>query len=214
MRKTIEDQSGPERKTGRIEALSDGIIAIAVTLLVLDLRVPEIPAGTTVSSSALAHALLSNWPGYAALVTSFFCIFVMWTHHHAVFKLLHQVDSKLTFANGFLLLIITFVPFPTAVVARYFLTPAATAAALFYAGTFVMIAVAFSIWLNAALREPNLRPDASPEMVKRLRASYRGGPLIYLAAMAAAFISPTLTMLICTGSWILWTVVTLDTKER
>src|SRR5579863_5349666 len=86
-----------ERQTGRLEAFSDGVFAIAMTLLALELKVPH-PA----SAADLPSALASEWPSYLAFVTSFFTVLIMWVHHHAIFRLVHRVDAKLLFANGFL----------------------------------------------------------------------------------------------------------------
>ncbi len=114
-----------EKETGRLEAFSDGVFAIAMTLLVLELKVPHAAAGGELSAASLARNLLREWPGYLALVTSFFTVLIMWVHHHILFKLVGRPDAKLLFANGFLLLMVSMVPFPTAVVAEYLATPAA-----------------------------------------------------------------------------------------
>src|SRR5579863_1707260 len=117
-----------EKETGRLEAFSDGVFAIAITLLVLELKVPHAGADGKISASALGASLLHEWPSYLALVTSFFTVLIMWVHHHILFKLVRKADAKLLFANGFLLLLVSVVPFPTAVVAEYLATPAAPAA--------------------------------------------------------------------------------------
>ena len=101
--------------TARIEAFSDGVFAIAITLLVLDLKVPrELHEGQTLTS-ALAH----QWPAYVAFVTSFLTILVMWINHHRMFTLIGRADDRLLIFNGLLLLGITVVPFPTSLVAEY-----------------------------------------------------------------------------------------------
>jgi hypothetical protein len=97
-----------EKETGRLEAFSDGVFAIAITLLVLELKVPQIAAP---NSAALYAGLGQGWPSYVAFVTSFFTILIMWVHHHAVFKQVHRADATLFFSNGFLLLLVTAVPF-------------------------------------------------------------------------------------------------------
>ena len=125
-RRTSHKQNGGERETSRLEAFSDGVFAIAITLLVLEVKVPKLEGGAT--SSALARALLDQWPSYLALVTSFFTLLIMWVHHHLVFRQVHRADVRLLFVNGILLLFISVTPFPTAVVAEYLGTPAAPAA--------------------------------------------------------------------------------------
>jgi uncharacterized membrane protein len=199
----------PERQTARLEAFSDGVFAIAMTLLALELKVPHF-SGEEPSAAALAKSLANQWPSYFSFVTSFFTVLIMWVHHHTIFKLVLRSDAKLLFANGFLLMIVTVVPFPTAVVSEYLRTPAAAAACTLYAGTFVLTAIAFWVLLIAAFRESTLDPAASPATIERLRRSYRLGPPLYLLATLAAPFSPWLAMAICTGLWILWAVTTRE----
>src|SRR6267154_1601546 len=106
-----------EKETGRLEAFSDGVFAIAITLLALELKVPHLESGGRVTSAAIAAGLANQWPSYFAFVTSFFTVLIMWVHHHAIFRLVQRADVTLLFANGFLLMLVTVVPFPTAVVA-------------------------------------------------------------------------------------------------
>jgi uncharacterized membrane protein len=154
-----------EKETGRLEAFSDGVFAIAITLLVLELKVPSIPpAGAT--SAALGKALLQLWPSYFALVTSFFTILIMWMHHHAILRNVHRTDSRLHFSNGCLLLLISFVPYPTSVLAAYLQTPAAKMAAAFYAGTFVLVALCFTLFIYGAFRPHCSRVTPPPNLSK------------------------------------------------
>src|ERR1700680_3215204 len=97
-------------ETGRVEAFSDGVFAIAMTLLVLDIKVPrDLAEGGTP-----AQALPSQWPTYLAFVTSYATILIMWVNHHRLFTHIARWDDRLLFANGLLLLGIVLVPFPTA----------------------------------------------------------------------------------------------------
>src|SRR5882672_2129896 len=94
-------------ETGRIEAFSDGVFAIAITLLVLDLKVPRaLQDGRTLASS-----LGAMWPSYLAFVTSFATILIMWINHHRMFTLIGRADDRVMFYNGLLLLGVTVVPF-------------------------------------------------------------------------------------------------------
>jgi len=192
-----------EKETGRLEAFSDGVFAIAITLLALELKVPH-------GSNHLAKELLAAWPSYFAFITSFFTVLIMWVHHHLIFRLVRRVDVRLLFANGFLLMLVTVVPVPTVVVAEYLTTPEAPAACALYAGVFVGIAVAFYLLLMAAFREPTLDPKASPVTVARLRRDYRWGPPLYLTAAIAAPFSPWTAMAVCSGLWIFWAVTTRE----
>jgi uncharacterized membrane protein len=198
-----------EKETGRLEAFSDGVFAIAMTLLALELKVPHFDAGSDMTAKLIA-GLDGEWPSYFAFLTSFFTVLIMWVHHHAIFRLVRGVDATLLFANGFLLMLVTVVPFPTAVVAEYLRTPAAGAACAFYAGFFVLIGIAFMVLLWAAFRPSIVDPDASPATIARLRKSYRLGPPLYLAATVAAPFSPWLAMGICSALWIVWAAITRE----
>jgi uncharacterized membrane protein len=189
-----------ERKeTGRLEAFSDGVFAIAITLLVLELKLPDLSAAGG-SSAALAKALLQQWPSYVGLVTSFFTILIMWVYHHAILRNVRRTDAWLHFANGCLLLGVTFVPYPTSILARYLETPAAKTAAAFYAGTFVFMAVCFYLFIRAAFRKPLLSVNASREFVAKTCHEYTFGPALYLAATLVAFVNVKRS----TGLWIFW----------
>ena len=198
-----------EKETGRLEAFSDGVFAIAITLLALELKVPHFDAGGNMAAR-LISGLTNQWPSYFAFLTSFFTVLIMWVHHHAIFRLVKGADVTLLFANGFLLMLVTVVPFPTAVVAEYLKTPAAPAACTFYAGFFVLIGIAFVVLLWAAFRPSIVDPDANPATIARLRKSYRLGPPLYLAATVAAPFSPWLAMGICTALWIVWAATTRE----
>jgi len=101
--------------TTRVEAFSDGVLAIAITLLVLDLRVPLRDGLHT----SLAHALARQWPSYAAYVTSFLIIGIIWVNHHAVFGYLGAADRMLLFLNLVLLMFVAAIPFTTSLFAEY-----------------------------------------------------------------------------------------------
>jgi uncharacterized membrane protein len=180
-----------EKETGRIEAFSDGVFAIAITLLVLDIKVPrELP-----ESARLIDALLAQWPAYFAFVPSFATIGIMWINHHRLFNLIKRSDQMLLVLNGLLLLGITFVPFPTALVAEYIGHPDERVAALVYNGTFVVTAILFNVlWHYAAYKNRLLDPRSDPRAVQSITRQYAFGPLIYLVAFGLAFFSATASL--------------------
>ena len=137
-----ESQPTEENKeTGRVEAFSDGVFAIAITLLVLNIQVPhDLPVG-----KSLAGALIDQWPTYLAFVTSFATIGIMWINHHRLFTHIRRSDNTLLVLNGLLLMGITVVPFPTALLAAYIGHPDEQVAALVYGGTLVLIAIFFNV---------------------------------------------------------------------
>jgi uncharacterized membrane protein len=198
--------SAEEKDTGRIEAFSDGVFAIAITLLILEIKVPHLPGES--GASALCSALARLWPSYVAFLTSFVTIFIMWANHHAIFRLVRTSDARFLYTNGFLLLLVTFVPFPTAILAEYLERPAAPAAAAFYAGTFVLIGVAFRVLWQSAIHERRLlRANVTEDMIAGFTKSYRIGVPGYLVATAAAFVNVFVSIGICAALAAYWIAV-------
>ncbi len=178
-------------ETARIEAFSDGVFAIAITLLVLDLKVPR---GLSPGAS-LSAALLAQWPSYFAFLTSFLTIGIMWLNHHRLYTLIRRADHVLLLLNGLLLLGVTVVPFPTALVAAYLGAPQERTALVVYSGTFVVIAIFFNgLWHYAAWRLRLLGPDVDGDAVRAQGRQYAGGPVFYLLAFALAWVSPVASL--------------------
>lgn len=197
-----EEPTG-EKQTGRLEALSDGVFAVALTLLVTTLDVPSLKG--TPSAPELVHALGHQWLSYLAYATSFATILIMWAHHRAIFKVLQHTDALLMFANGLLLLLVTVVPFPTRMVAEYLSTPAGSAAAAVYAATFATADLIYNLLWWAAMRDRRLlRPDATQLELKSIRPDYLLGFLPYVLAMVLAFWNPYVSIGICFVMWIVW----------
>lgn len=188
------------RSPERLEAFSDGVFSIAITLLVLNIRIPSGP--DLLSSDALLGALGSAWPSYLGYLVSFISIGIIWANHHNLFRLVGSVDHYLLLANLFLLLCVGLVPFTTALLASTITGPGQQIGVLVYAGSFVAIAAGFNVlWKRARLV---LRPDADPAAVESINRSYRLGIPGYLAAFVAAVFSPALGLAIIIGLVILY----------
>lgn len=182
--RVLRNQEATE--TGRIEAFSDGVFAIAITLLILNMRVP--PRGSR--PDELARALLAQWPNYLAFLTSFLTIGVMWMNHHRLFTLIRRADHLLMVLNTLLLLGISVVPFPTSVLAEYLGHPGEALAAMVYSGMYVVIAILFNaLWHHAAGGMRLLGDDVDPAAVVAQTRQYAFGPVLYLVAFALAFVS-------------------------
>ncbi|HLW98975.1 MAG TPA: TMEM175 family protein [Candidatus Acidoferrales bacterium] len=200
-----ETKHAAEKETGRLEAFSDGVYSIAMTLLVLDLRVPHVDGPGT--PGELVRALAQQWPFYLAFVTSFFTILIMWVNHHAMFKLIGKVNRRLMFANGFLLMMTTVVPFTTGLVAEYLQKPGARYATAVYCASFVLISVGYNLtWHSAAHNRELIRSEVPDDAVRRITKNYRFGVPSYLVATACAFIAPALSMAIISFLWIFWSI--------
>jgi uncharacterized membrane protein len=198
-----------EKETGRLEAFSDGVFAVAITLLALDLQVPKL--GNDAPAAAVAAALARQWPSYLAFITSFFTVLIMWVNHHAMFKLVQKTNARVLFANGLLLLLTTVVPFSTSLVTQYLQFSAAKVACAVYAGTFVLISLSYALlWYGVLHDRTLLKPDASQQVMTRIDRSYLVGPPMYILATAGAFVSPYVTIIICTGLWIFWAFTARD----
>ena len=187
-----------EKETGRIEAFSDGVIAIAITLLVLDLRVPDPDFAS--QHGGLLPTLLEDWPIYLAFLAGFFTILVMWINHHRMFTAIRRSDDNLMILNGLLLLAITVIPFVTKLMAEYLPTDQASVAVAVYAGWSVILAIFFNfLWRYAASNNQLFSHKTDLSLVKFISQQYAFGPIFYLVALFASFIHPALGLLICMG---------------
>ncbi len=186
-----------ERKeTGRVEGFSDGVFGIAITLLVLDFKVPQ-PAEIA-GRATLAEALLRQWPVYLAYVISFLTVLVMWINHHRLFQHIHRVNRLFLVLNGLLLMGVTLVPFPTSLLADYLGQEGARTAAAVYSGWFVLIAIFFNVlWRYAAHRGRLLARQHDRAAVAGITRQYRFGPLYYATAFGLAFLSAAASVGVC-----------------
>jgi uncharacterized membrane protein len=170
-----------QTETTRIEAFSDGVFAIAITLLILEVKVPAPEQGR------LAVGLLRQWPSYLAFFLSFFYIGVMWMNHHRMFTHIRRSNDTLLVLNLLLLLGVTAVPFPTAVLAAHLGAPDQRTAAVFYNAVFLVIAIFFNVLWRYAVSRQLLDKSlaASAAMISR---QYAVGPLMYAVCLVLAYV--------------------------
>jgi uncharacterized membrane protein len=197
----------------RIEAFSDGVFAIACTLLVLEFRVPHVEDGS--APGALWPALKAAWPSFVAYILSFGAILVAWAGHHRVFNLLAGSSKAFVYANGLLLLTITFIPFPTAVLAQYVNTPQANIAVMFYSMAFLALNAGFNIWWLSMFRPIRLFPaSASNAAVKSATIQIFSGLPVYAGTTVISYWFPTAGLIIILGLEVLWIVMSVGSNER
>jgi uncharacterized membrane protein len=179
-----------EPGTARFEAFSDGVFAIAATLLVLEL--------SATPGSDLGHELVHLWPSYLAYVTSFVTIGIIWMNHHHTVSLLGRTDRTLLFLNILLLLTIAFLPFPTKLVAQNLRGGGGEeAAALAYSATFVLMAVLHLIWWGYARKDRRLIAAETPgSALHAVDRAYLPGVPMYGTVFIVAFFSPLAAVLI------------------
>ena len=178
--------------TGRLEAFSDGVFAIAITLLVLDLTVPPL---TESEHEGLWAALGHEWPSYFAYLVSFLVIGIIWINHHTMLTLLDRVDRPVLFANLTLLLTVSVIPFPTRLLAEYLLEPDAHVAAAVYSAT--MLAMGFTfwmLWLTITRRPERLRVPLDAATRRATLRRFGVGQVLYAAAIGLSFVSAVATL--------------------
>ena len=180
----------------RLEAFSDGVFAIAITLLVLELDVPH-PA-----NGSLAHALAEQWPAYAAYVVSFLTIGIIWINHHAVMANLVAVDRTVLLLNLALLGWVSLIPWPTQLTAEYMRTGGADerTAALVYAGVMAAMGVTFgALWRYATNGRRLVVDSLTDAAIQRSSIRFRIGGPVYVAAMVVALVSAPASLAIIGG---------------
>jgi uncharacterized membrane protein len=177
--------------TSRIEAFSDGVFAIAITLLILEIRLPhEMGHPHEAAHGSLLHVLLELWPSFFALALSFFVILVHWISHHEIIRLVRATNHPLQLANGFVLLYITFIPFPTAVLASHLVGTEMSTAVTFYCATFVLGNVAFNVLFETIARGGLYRPEVDAERIREIRHGLRMIGVFYIFAVLVAQVAP------------------------
>jgi uncharacterized membrane protein len=175
-----------ERDTARVEAFSDGVFAFALTLLVIGIAVPPASEGTR-----LAAALEGEWPAFAAFVTSFLTVLMIWVNHHNAFRYLARADHRLMFANGVLLFSTALVPFSTALLATHFLGAGLKVATVEYAGNGVLLSLAVVLfWGYASRGRRLLRREVPDEDIRRINRQAYLGPAFTIVAFALAWFVP------------------------
>jgi len=170
----------------RLEAFSDGVFAIAITLLVLDIGVPD------VGESGLARALLQQWPVYAAYIVSFMTIGIIWINHHAVLANMTSINRTILLLNLVLLLWVGVIPWPTKLTAEFMRTGGADerTAAVVYAGVMAAMGVTFgAMWRHATVGRRLVVDELTDDEIRRSTFRFRIGAPVYLLAMAVGLVS-------------------------
>ncbi len=179
--------------TNRLEAFSDGVMSVAITLLVLDIHVPQDPHHT------LAHGLLEQWPTYAAYVISFLTIGIIWINHHAMLGRLRQADHSILILNLLLLMCIVLLPFATSMMSTYLKrSQGQHLAAAIYGAALLAMAITFSLLQRQILlrRATLLRDPLTGAERRRIFRRSASGIAPYVLATALAALTPYATLLV------------------
>ena len=181
-------------ETNRMEAFSDGIFAIAITLLILEIKVPT-PAQAT-AAGGLLRALAAQWAGFVSYLISFVNIGIMWINHHAMFQYIRRTDRNLMLLHIPFLLLISATPYPTSLVATFSGTAEERAAVMLYGATFAAIALAYNAIWWYGIRDPHLRGAQVHERgLRTISFRYAMGPVSYILVTLVALVSVNAAML-------------------
>ena len=177
-----------------LETFSDGVFAIAATLLVLEISVDS------TAGHDLGSALLHLWPSYLAYVTSFVTIGIIWMNHHTCVETMRRADRTLLFLNLLLLMTVAFLPFPTKLVAEHLQKPGEQAAVYAYAATFVVMAIVYNAWWRYASSGRRLIADGVPQSrLEAITRAFNPGVPIYAVTLAVAALSPLASVFLTFG---------------
>ena len=198
--------SSTPSETYRLETFADAVFAIAITLLIIEIRLP--PHEEVLRIGGVGPALLSLWPSYVGYLISFIVIGIMWANHHNLMKLVDRVDHGFITLTLLLLMCVAFLPFPTAVMAEHLADPDAherAVAVAFYCGCFTVTAVFyFLMWWHAARGRRLIASNVPDEAVRAITRAYVPGSFLYLTATLLAFVHVGLSLAIVVGLAVLY----------
>ena len=180
-------------KTSRLEAFSDGVFAVAITLLILEINVPE--------GQNLWHQLKEEWPSFASFFVSFWVIGIIWVNHHGLLDHLKRTDRAVLYLNLLVLMTVVFIPFSTALIAEHLKSGAdEKVAALVYALAFLAMGIAFGLfWTYIVKHRRDLGVEIPDEEIRRMSVRFTIGNPLYAVAVVMAFISPAVVLVIVGG---------------
>jgi len=176
--------------TSRIEAFSDGVFSIAATLLVLELKPPA-------PGLSFWHGIAQQWPGYAAFLLSFFFIGIMWINHHRLFSHIQHSDDVLMVANLLLLLGVVWIPYPTSLMAQAVASGQLRDAAIFYNGSYLVIALLFNLLFGVCVKRRLL--DRYESGVQGIAGRYATGITMYILCFAATWWNVKVSLVLNAG---------------
>jgi uncharacterized membrane protein len=186
--------------TARLETFADGVMAIAITLLILEVKVPHVEGGSL--WAALAH----QWPSYAGFLVSFLTIGIIWVNHHHMFKLIGRSTHAFLLLNVVFLMTICILPWPTALVADYVRDPdGRVVATVVYGGVMTSVAVMFNVvWRYASTNSRLLVTKLSDDLLAKMNRNYLVGPLVYGTATLLGFFLPYVSLGVYAALAIYW----------
>ncbi len=178
-----------EMTTNRLEAFSDGVFAIVMTLLVFELKVPQV-VGQGIEFQLLER-LGAMWPKLLSFVLSFVIVGIFWVAHHSVFHRIRRTDRPLMWLNNLVLMCVAFIPFPTALMGEYVHYPVALVP---YGITLALCGSSMLLLWHYAVTRGLLEPDVDPELVRLIYRRAVKAPIGYVVAVLVSLINPRVTL--------------------
>lgn len=202
-----------EKKTARLEAFSDGIFSVAITLLAIEIGIKEYEGATNAN---LWQKIIGNWPEYFTYFNSFATILLIWIGHHKIFNRIWKANHWIILLNGLVLLFVVLFPYPTKTVGAFIGTEAVNTAVAFYAG-FTGLIVLCMLLLNLGIIKNqkiiiNLEKNL-PWFKNELKLQFMA-IIVYAVATIVAFYSSTIALVITFLMWVFWAIVTKDNDEE
>lgn len=183
--------------TDRLEMFSDGVFAIVITLLVLEIKVPEIV--NSVTSSEFIHELAQLWPKFYVFILSFAVIYIIWMNHHQTFNMIVKSNRALMLLNGVLLFFTVLVPFPTALVGEYPFQPVAS---ITYGAVMAFLAISHLILYRYVTKNKLINESIPQEVIEKGFKRTLVGPIFYITGAISALI-------FLPASYIIYTLITI-----
>jgi uncharacterized membrane protein len=208
---TSDGPDGLGMSVSRLEAFSDGVLAIVITLLILEIDVPEH------HTTSLNHDLAVQWPQYVAYLLSFMTVGIIWLNHHAVINLLARTNHSLQVLNLILLLPISVLPWPTALLAEFAggTRHQQQLAVLIYGLVISLMAISFNVLWRYILRHPELhKPQVTQEMLAVRNRRFKVGPYVYPIATLIGLLSAPLFLALMLALAVLYLLPTPDVQVQ
>ncbi len=179
--------------TDRVEAFSDGVFAIAITLLILAISIPELSKEALLKGELITH-IIALWPKLLSYIVSFSVIGIFWVGHHIMFRFIKRVDRILLWLNILFLMIISFIPFPAALLGEY---GQEQTAIIIYGTTLFLAGISFEfLWVYASHNYRLIDKNLDSQRIARATKIVLIAPIIYLLAIIASFINPLWSIII------------------
>jgi TMEM175 potassium channel family protein len=195
----------------RLEAFCDGVFAIAMTLLIIDVKIPS--SERIADTSELWRALQRVTPSVFAFVLSFGIILITWVNHHAMLRLVNKSSASFIYANGFLLLTVVFIPFPTALLGAFLLTDHAAPAVVLYDAVLAVQAIGWILLSGAALKNRLTRDEPSTATMREGNRNGYFAFAFYGLLSVAALWFPIAIATVTTASWVFWLILGVRMKH-